>query len=118
MAPRRHMRDACQIGTRDTVTSGPEPTESWTYAAEIRCRFVRTATREVLDGDAHGLSDVKIHMPAGNTVSDSTQIKLTKRNNATLGTPEYFRVMGEPWYLDNNRSIVCNCVSVPAGAEA
>lgn len=118
MAPRRHMRDACQIGTRDTVTSGPEPTEAWTYAPATRCRFVRTDTREVLDGDIHGLSDVKIHLPSEAVVSDSSQIRLTKRNRTNLGTPEYFRVMGEPWNLESNRVIVCNCVSVPAGAES
>lgn len=118
MAPRPHMRDVCQIGARDSVTSGPEPTESWTYGSATRCRFVRTSTREVLDGDVHGLSDVKIHLPASVTVSDSSQIKITKRNRATLGTPEYYRVMGEPWYLENNKVIVCNAVSVPVGAES
>lgn len=117
MAPRPHMRDVCQIGTRDQETTGPEPTENWTYASETRCRFVRTSTREVLDGDIHGLSDVKIHLPAGNIVEDSSQIRITKRNRATLAKPEYFRVMGEPWFLENNKVIVCNCVSVPLGAE-
>ena len=118
MAPRQHMRDLCQIGSRDTVTSGPEPTESWTYGAETRCRFVRTSTREVLDGDVHGLSDVKIHLPDGTAITDSSQVKVTKRNRETLATPEYYRVMGEPWHLENNRVIVCNAVSVPIGAES
>jgi hypothetical protein len=118
MAPRPHMRDKCQIGRRDGVTEGREPVEVWSYSPEIRCRFVRTSTREVLDGDIHGLSDVKIHIPAGETISDSSQIKVTRRNGQDVMAAEYYRVMGEPWFLENNRVIVCNCVSVPAGAEA
>ena len=31
MAPRPHMRDAVQIGTLDEFTTGPEPSEVWSY---------------------------------------------------------------------------------------
>ena len=117
MPPRPHMRDACQIGIYDTDTAGPEPGETWTYGSAIRCRFLRVSTRDVTDGNEHHLSDVQIHVPAGTTVSTSSRIKLTERNNTTLGTAEYFEVLGEPWNTEDNRVIVLNCQSVPVGAE-
>ena len=117
MPPRRHMRDTCEIGTLDAITSGPEPTDTWVYGSSIRCRFVHTTTREVLDGDEHALTDVQIHVPAGTTVSDSTRIKLTKRNHRVLATDEYYELVGEPRRTDDNRVIVCNAQSVPVGAQ-
>lgn len=117
MPPRLHMRDACQIGSRDAVTTGPEPTEAWTYGSAIRCRFARVSTREVVEGDVHEKTNVTITIPAGETVDDATRIKLTKRNRATLGTPEYFDVIGKPHYSQDNRCIVLDCVSVAKGAE-
>lgn len=111
MAPRKHMRDLCQIGTFDTVTTGPEPTEAWTYASEGRCRFDRVNTRETVDGDKHSMTNVRIHLPIGVTITGSSRIKLTRRNGATLGTPEYYDVVGDPWYARDNRSIICDCIS-------
>lgn len=117
MPPRKHMRDACKIGARDAVTSGPRPTQTWTYGSAIRCRFVRNeATREVMDGTEVASTDVAFHLPADTTVSANGRIQLTERNNAALGTPEYFKVIGEPFFPNGNRTVVVNCQSVPAGA--
>ncbi len=118
MAPRLHMRDRCEVGTYDTDTTGPEPGESWTYEPETRCRFTRTTSREVLDGNEHALTDVAIHFPVGTTLSASSRIKLTRRNGSTLTSNEFYEVVGEPWYTDDNRVVVINAQSVPAGATA
>ena len=117
MAPRRHMRDACKIGTYDIVSTGPEPTEAWTYGAETRCRFLKTSTTEIVDGDRHHQTSTDIHLPAGVTVSDSTRIQITKRNGSTISPVEYFNVKGDPWFTTDNKIVVCRCESVPIGAE-
>ena len=117
MPPRKHLRDRAEIGTFVEVTNGPEPTEEWTYGPETDCRFVRTTTREVLDGKEQDVTDVLIHFRAGETISDSSRIKLTKRNRQALTTVEYYEMVGAPWYTEDNRLIVCNCSSLPTGAE-
>lgn len=116
MPPRKHMRDKCQVGTWDAVNDGPYASEEWTYGSEIRCRFVRQSTREVIDGAEVAKSEVSIHLPGGTTVAENSRIKLTERNNTTLGTAEYFDVIGEPFYPIGNRTVVVNCRSVPVGA--
>ena len=117
MPPRLHLRDAAQIGTFDTVSTGPEPSDEWTYATAVPCRFVRTTTREVLDGKEQDLTDVQISFRASETITDASRIKLTKRNRTSLGTVEYYELVGAPWYTEDNRLIVCSCQSVPTGAE-
>lgn len=117
MAPRPHMRDEAQIGSLDAVTTGYEPTQAYTYGSAIRCRFLRVATTEVVDGAVRKATGVSIHFPAGTTIDSNARIKLTKRNRATLGTVEYYDVTGEPWATESNRTIVCDCASVPVGAE-
>lgn len=116
MPPRKHMRDACKVGSFTESTEGPNPIEEWVYGSEVRCRFVRGSTREVIDGVEVAHSDVMIHLPAGTDVSNTTRVQLTKRNNDTLITPEYFAVKGEPHYTRGNRSIVLKCTTIPAGA--
>lgn len=117
MPPRPHMRDKAQIGVFQTVSNGPEPVESYVYGSAVSCRFIRTSTREVLDGKEQDLTDVQIHFRADQTLTDASRIKLTRRNLTTLGTPEYYELVGLPWYTDDNRTIVCNCQSMPTGAE-
>ena len=111
------MRDSCEVGTFDTVTGGVEPVEAWTYGATIRCRFIRRSTREVVDGDRHEMTDASVHLPSGTVVTNSTRFKILKRNGRTLTTVEYYDVKGEPWETEDNRVIVCDCQTVPVGAE-
>lgn len=110
MALRKHMRDACQVGAFVAVLTGVEPVEDWTYATETRCRFERVATRETIDGDKHSLTGVQIVLPIGQSVTGSSRIKLTKRNGGAV--TEYYDVVGDPHYTNDNRSIVCDCKSV------
>ena len=116
MPPRKHMTDACKLGTFVEVSTGPYPTEEWTFGNALRCRFSRVSTREVMDGARVASTDVAIAVPAGTTVAPSSRVELTKRNNATLAPPEYYDVIGEPWPVKGNREIILNCQHVPAGA--
>lgn len=111
------MKDRCEVGVLGEVTAGVEPTEEWTYGDTVRCRFIRRSTRETIDGDRHETTDVLIHVPAGETVTNSTRFKILKRNGRMLSTVEYYDVKGEPWETEDNRVIVCDCQTVPAGAE-
>ena len=117
MAPRPHLRDEAHVGSLVAVTSGYEPTQAYTYGAALRCRFLRVATTELVDGAVRKATGVSIHFPAGTVIDSNSRIKLTKRNRATLGTVEYYDVTGEPWATESNRTIVCDCTSVPVGAE-
>lgn len=117
MPPRKHMRDRAEIGTFTEVKDGPYITETWVYDPEVSCRFVRTTTREVLDGKEQGLTDVQIHFRADQSITDSSRIKLTRRNSKRLDSAEYYELVGDPWETEDNRVIVCNCQSVPGGAE-
>ena len=117
MPPRKQLRDRAELGTFVEVTVGPEPTEEWQYGAEVDCRFVRTSTREVLDGKEQDLTDVQISFRADEAIADSTRIKLTKRNRKALSTVEYYEMVGDPWPTECNRLQVCNCQSLPVGAE-
>lgn len=117
MPPRPHMRDICKIGVYDDQTYGPEPEESFNYGTQTRCRFLRTTTREVIDGKRRAFIGVVIHLPSPSAVSEKSRIQLIRRNGATLETPEYFRVTGEPWNTEDNRVVVCECEQIPIGAE-
>lgn len=117
MAPRPHMRDLCKIGVYSDDTFGPEPEETFDYGVQTRCRFLRATSREVIDGKRRAFIDVSIHLPSPSTVSESSRIQLIRRNGATLQTPEYFRVTGEPWRTEDNRTVVCSCEQMPVGAE-
>ena len=116
MPPRKHMKDECKLGAFVSVESGPYAAEEWTFGSAIRCRFSRVSTREVLDGAKVSATDVAVAVPDGTTVEASGRVQLTKRNNATLGTPEYYDIIGEPWQVKGNREIILNCQHVPAGA--
>ena len=117
MPPRLHLRDKAEIGTFVEVTNGPEPVEEWQYSAAVSCRFVRTTTREVLDGKEQDLTDVQMTFRASEEISDSSRFKLTKANRSNLATVEYYEIVGSPWRTEDNRHIVCNCQSVPTGSE-
>ena len=117
MPPRQHMKDECEVGTFDVVSGGVEPVEAWTYGETIRCRFLRRSTREVVDGDRHETTDAAIHVPSGTTITNSSRFKVLKRNGRVLSTVEYYDVKGEPWETEGNRVIVCDCQTVPVGAE-
>ena len=111
------MRDEAQIGALTAQTAGYEPTQAYTYGTATRCRFLRVATSEFVDGAVRKLTSVNIHFPASVTIDTNARIKLTKRNRGTLGTAEYFDVDGEPWRTEDNRTIVVPCKTVPIGAE-
>lgn len=116
MPPRRHMRDACSIGTYADITVGGRPQESWQYAASTRCRFSREDSRETMDSTEVAHTDIKIAIPAGADVTHAGRIKLTKRNRTTLDTPEFYEVVGDAWFTKGNREIVLACRSIKAGA--
>ena len=109
------MRDACEVGVLTAVTTGPEPTDTWVYGDTVRCRFIRRSTRELVDGDLRDMTDVRIHVPSGTAVENSTRFKVIKRNGKSLATVEYFDVKGEPWETEDNRVIVCDCQTVGEG---
>ena len=117
MAPRPHMRDKVQIGILTTVTTGYEPTEAFVYGAIVQCRVLRITSSEVSDGNVRKATGVEIHLKAGETVDETSRLKVTRRNGADLGTAEYYTINGEPLSDEWNRTIVCSCVNVPSGDE-
>ena len=115
MAPRPHMRDAVEIGTLDDFTTGPEPSEVWSYRPAVRCRFIKKSTSEIIDGERTHLTFIEIHLPADVEVNNNSSFKLTKRNRSTLAVPEFYAIDGDPWYTEDNKTIVCTCQNVPVG---
>ena len=70
----------------------------------------------MINGDKHSITGIQIYLPIGQLVTQSSRIKLTKRNNATLATVEYYDLVGDPYFLPDNKTIVCDCQSVEVGA--
>ena len=98
--------DRCKILTKTSPSStDPEPTSSFSAGSEIRCRFSRTGTREVVDGTAASPVDCEIRVPAGTTVTASDRVRLTKRNGATVS--EDYAIVGEPWALKGEIALNC-----------
>jgi len=109
------MRDAVQIGTLDEFTTGPEPSEVWSYDPAVRCRFIKKSTSEIIDGERTHLTSIEIHLPANTIVTNNSSFKLTKRNRSTLAVPEFYAIDGDPLYTELNAIIICTCKNVPVG---
>lgn len=117
MPPRPHMRDEAQIGTLTEVTSGFEPKQDFVYGGVVRCRLVRVTSTETVDGKVRKSTSVQVHFRAGETIDETSRIRITRRNRTILLTPEYYDIVGEPWETKGNRTIVCDCANVPIGVE-
>jgi hypothetical protein len=111
------MRDLCKIGVYSDDTFGPEPEETFEYGPQTRCRYFQKSSRETVDGKRRANTDIEVHFPSPSTISETSRIQIIRRNGATLETPEYLRVTGEPWNMTDQRTVVCQCDRIPVGAE-
>ncbi len=111
---RAHMRDVCEVGTADAA-SGPSPNVSFTYANSTRCRYARVNSRNVPNGEKQTLTDIKISLPLGTTITQEDRIKLTKLNGAVLSPERFYAIVGES--LENGAEIVLSCRRLVGNAE-
>jgi hypothetical protein len=109
--------DICKIGT-PTVPTGPEPTGTYSYGSNVRCRFYhRSSTREVGDGSQFGVVNTEIMLPPGTSVNEQSRIQLTHRNGRALSGAEYYAVIGFP--RDDNPDVfpvVCKLQRISGGS--
>lgn len=112
MAFTGNMRDRCKVLAYTAATTGPEPTSSYSLGSEIRCRYSRTRTNEVVDGSQSTPSNVEIRVPSGTSVTSADRIRITQLDGASV-TQDY-AIVGEPFTTLGQ--LVCNAQRITAGS--
>ena len=112
MAFTGNMRDRCKVLSHTSASNGPSPISSFAVGSEIRCRYSRTDSREVVDGSQMAPSNVEIRVPSGTTITGSDRIRMTQLDGAAV-TQDY-AIVGEPFTTLGQ--LVCDCQLVTGGS--
>ena len=107
-----NMRDRCKVLTHTSASAGPSPMSTYALGSEIRCRYARTDSKEVVDGSQMAPTNVEIRVPSGTTVTTSDRIRLTQLDGASV-TQDY-AILGEPF--NTLGQLVLDCQLVTSGS--
>jgi len=91
--------DECVIGTSTGGGFGVKKPKAdpWDYTADaIACGVRNTLPKEAGHSEAT-VVDVVVRVPVGTVVAANSRVKVTKRHEETLATPEFYAVQGEPF---------------------
>ena len=105
------MFDTCLLGNRNDAASWGSSVAGeavWDYdITETACGLNDNKSRQVADGSDATITEAVIRLPLASVVNSSSRIQVVGRFGATLATPLFYEIVGNPRI--GVSSITCNC---------